>query len=107
MGLGSLCLAVVLAQTRVPFNGGCLPVLEGSRRGGGSGRRGEFSRHGREVAPARRSGGTGDTADVTETHFYLFPCAAGYLWLEGSEGSLIPLAGPSARHQGGLIGDIE
>ena len=44
---------------------------------------------------------------MAEHRLDLFPCAAGYLWLEGSDGSLIPLAGPSARHQGGLIGNIE
>ena len=44
---------------------------------------------------------------MTEHRLDLLPCAAGYLRLEGIDCSLVPLAGPSARHQGGLIGNSE
>ena len=57
--------------------------------------------------PARCRGGTRDAAYVTEHRLDLLPCAAGYLWLKGIDCSLVPLAGPPARHQGGLIRNCE
>ena len=107
MGLGSLCLAVVLAQARVPVDGGHLPIRYGQGYWGIGGRGGELPRQSEEFAPARRGRRARDTAYVPQDRMELFSGAACDFWSECHNGSLIPLPRPSASHKGRMVWDDE
>ena len=104
MGLGSLCLSVVLAQARVPVYGGRLPFRKRQGNRGSVGGRGELARHCQEVPPACRGRRARYAADVPQDCLKLLSCTASYFRAESSDGSsLIPLPSPAASHEGGVV----
>ena len=97
MGLGTLCLSMV------PIEGGCLPICEGSCGGVIERRRGEFTRHGHEIAPACSSGGAGNPSDMPQDRLNLLPGAAGDLSAKSLNGCRVPLSSPAASHKVRLV----
>ena len=107
MGLGTPCLSVVLAQARVPIEGGCLPVCKGPWGEGVEGGGGEFTRHGHELAPASSSRGARDPADVPQYRLNLLLCTVCNLGAEGLNRCWVPLSCPAAGHKIRLVRDDE
>ena len=102
-GDGTPCLAVVLAQARVPINGAQLVSLQRRRGVRGGGRRVELPCYRSESAPACRGRGLGDTSNVAQNGLYLFSPASSDVRTKWLQSSRVPLARPASGEQLRLI----
>ena len=92
---------------RIPFNGAQLKSTRERRgRAGVRGRR-EVLGHSKEIPPACCSCGTSNPSYVSQYSFNLLTSASCNFRLEGADSSLVPLPGPAARLESGLVVDGE